>query len=87
MPRVTRGAKPIYPPVSRTQGIEGRVVVRFIVDTSGMPTQLSVHSAHPEGHFEEAALQAVGRMRFSPGRKDGRAVNTIVLLPFDFRLR
>ena len=76
-----------YPPEAQRRGIEGRVTVRLIVDTEGKPTQCAVQSAQPAGVFEKSALKAAGAMRFTPGRSKGRAVRTLVLLPFDYRLR
>lgn len=86
-PAITRGVKPDYPSSARSRRVEGRVVVRMVVETSGQPGQCSIHSANPQGYFEEAALDAARRMRFRPGTKAGKAVRTLVLLPFDFNLR
>lgn len=87
MPSVTRRVVPRYPSAAKKEGIEGRVVVRLVVDTSGMPGQCSINNASPQGYFEEAALQAAHKMRFTPGEKAGKPVKTLVLLPFEFRLR
>lgn len=86
-PAVIRQVRPEYPPEAQRRGIEGRVTVRLIVDTEGKPTQCAVQSAQPAGVFEKSALKAAGAMRFTPGRTKGRAVRTLVLLPFDYRLR
>ncbi|SDF83668.1 protein TonB [Desulfovibrio legallii] len=86
-PTVTRPVRPDYPDRARSRRLEGRVVVRLVVESSGLPGHCSVHAAQPRGYFEDAALEAARRMRFRPGRKDGRAVRTVVLLPFDFRLQ
>lgn len=86
-PAVTKGVRPEYPPSARSRKVEGRVIVRMVVETSGQPGQCSIHSATPQGYFEEAALDAARRMRFRPGTKAGKAVRTLVLLPFDFSLR
>lgn len=86
-PAVTRGVQPDYPSSARSRRVEGRVIVRMVVETSGQPGQCSIHSANPQGYFEEAALDAARRMRFRPGTKAGKAVRTLVLLPFDFNLR
>lgn len=59
----------------------------LIVDTEGKPTQCAVQSTQPAGVFEKSALKAAGAMRFTPGRSKERAVRTLVLLPFDYRLR
>ncbi|MEG2171977.1 MAG: energy transducer TonB [Desulfovibrionaceae bacterium] len=87
MPAVTRSVSPVYPPRAKKERLEGRVMVRLVVDTSGRPSQCAVDNATPQGCFEEAALEAAHKMRFRPGKKDGKVVNTLVLLPFVFRLR
>ena len=86
-PAVIRQVRPEYPPEAQRHGIEGRVTVRLIVDTDGNPAQCAVQGAQPAGVFEKSALKAAGAMRFTPGRSKGRAVRTLVLLPFDYRLR
>ena len=86
-PAVIRQVRPEYPPEAQRRRIEGRVTVRLIVDTEGKPTQCTVQGAQPAGVFEKSALKAAEAMRFTPGRSKGRAVRTLVLLPFDYRLR
>ena len=67
--------------------IEGTVMLELVVDTAGLPKACAVRSADPSGYFEEAALNAAQKMRFIPGKIGGAPVNTLVLLPFMFRLR
>ncbi|MBK8858252.1 MAG: energy transducer TonB [Opitutaceae bacterium] len=65
---------PQYPFEMRNAGIEGEVAVEFIVDMNGnVRNPFVVRSTHRE--FEDAALQAISKWRFRPGRKDGRIVN------------
>ena len=65
---------PSYPYDMRRAGINGSVVVEFIINTEGdvIQTQI-VRSSHRE--FEMPALQAVQKWKFKPGRKGGRVVN------------
>lgn len=65
---------PTYPYDMRRAGINGTVVVEFIISTEGdvIQTQI-VRSSHRE--FEMPALQAVQKWKFKPGRKGGRVVN------------
>ncbi len=86
-PSISRRAAPDYPSKARRMNIEGKVTVQLVVDTSGTPKECSVKSAHPPGYFEDAALDAAQRMRFIPGKLRGQPVNTVVLLPFAFKLR
>jgi len=65
---------PQYPFELRNAGIEGEVVVEFIVDTNGhVRNPTIVRSTQRE--FEAAALQAIAKWTFRPGRKAGRIVN------------
>ncbi|MGJ3522353.1 energy transducer TonB [Nitratidesulfovibrio sp. D1] len=86
-PAVARRVMPDYPRSARRQGIQGQVVVRIVVDKDGNPQACAVHSAAPEGYFEEVALQAARQMRFIPGKVKGTPVNTLVTVPFVFRLQ
>lgn len=78
-------AAPQYPFEMRRNGISGDVVVDFIVDTRGeVQSAFALRSTHRE--FEAAAVQAVSKWRFRPGRKDGRDVPTHMQVPIVFRL-
>lgn len=68
-------AKPVYPFDMRRAGISGEVLVEFICDTEGnVVNPFVVRSSQRE--FESAAVQAVAKWKFRPGKKGGRAVNT-----------
>jgi protein TonB len=79
--------EPRYPASLREAGVQGRVVVQFVVDTLGR-AELSelqvVESAHPL--FVESVRAALARYRFSAGEAAGRTVRTRVQIPFDFTL-
>lgn len=86
-PSIARRVAPEYPGKARRMQVEGQVVVQLVVDASGTPKACRVQSATPPGYFEDAALVAANKMRFIPGKIKGRAVNTLVHVPFAFRLR
>lgn len=86
-PSIARRVVPEYPATARRMGVEGKVVVRLVVDAAGKPRECTVHEADPPGYFEDAALAAARRTRFIPGKVRGRPVNTAVLIPFIFVLR
>jgi TonB family protein len=81
------GAGAIYPPDARAAGVEGYVVVRYDVGPDGRVAEPRVVRAEPRGVFEESALQAVSRWRFSEPKRDG-APTTVqgVESRLDFRL-
>lgn len=77
--------RPIYPDGMRRAGIAGEVVVDFIVNANGdVQNAFAVKMSRRE--FESAALEAVSKWKFSPGRKGGRNVNTHLQVPIVFTL-
>jgi len=78
-------ARPQYPFEMRRAGISGEVVVDFLVDTNGdVQNAYAVRSSQRE--FEAAAVQAVSKWKFKPGRKGGRNVITHMQVPIVFTL-
>jgi TonB family protein len=78
-PRVLQFPEPQYPPPLQTRGIGGRVVLDFVVDTTGLvePTSIQV-VASSHLLFEPVALGAARGAVFSPGQVDGRPVRVLV---------
>lgn len=69
--------QPVHPYDLKKSGIEGSVIVTFIVDDHGNVRDVRVtDSTHPE--FGTATISAVTNWKFQPGMKDGKPVNTIV---------
>ncbi len=78
-------ARPQYPFEMRRAGIAGEVVVDFIVDPNGdVQNAYALRSTQRE--FEAAAVQAVAKWKFKPGRKGGRDVPTHMQVPIVFTL-
>jgi protein TonB len=82
-----RALEPRYPASLREAGVQGRVVVQFVVDTLGRAElgELQVVESS-QTLFVDAVRAALARYRFSPGEVAGRAVRTRVQIPFDFTL-
>lgn len=74
-----------YPEVARLAGIEGRVVVQFIVDEEGRVLNPVVLKSIGAGCDEEA-LRVISQARFTPGRQRGKAVRVKFAIPVTFRL-
>jgi periplasmic protein TonB len=78
---------PSYPENARRLGIEGRVVLRFVVDQSGrVEREIEVVTSIPM--LDQAAINAVRQWRFSPARdRDGNPVRVLVSVPLQFTLQ
>jgi protein TonB len=74
-----------YPEVLRAAGIAGRVVVKFVIDTTGHPepnTIQIVSTPHPG--FANAAKEMVSKSVFRPGKVRGQAVAVLVQQAINF---
>lgn len=85
LPMVREQPGPEYPPLLRAAGIEGKVLIQFVVDADGNVQQPEVLQSDHEG-FNAAAQAAVAKWKFRPGTLDGRPVNTQLSVPIHFNL-
>jgi len=84
-PRTRLQAAPLFPYEARREGRSGEVLVEFVVDESGRVRDArAVRASHPV--FEDAALRAVGRWVFEPGRRHGRVVAFRMAVPIVFNV-
>lgn len=76
---------PSYPFEMKRQGIEGRVVLEFLVNSDGTVSDpFEKSSTHRE--FVKPAIDAVLKWKFKPGMKNGKAVSTRMQIPIGFKL-
>lgn len=74
-----------YPKIARDQGIEGLTVLMFVVEKDGSTRDVEVFKPlHPA--LDSAAVAAVKKTLFKPGRQDGKVVRVKMRLPIRFRL-
>ncbi len=74
-----------YPRVARMNGIQGNVIVKIIVTEEGIPINPEIIRS-PSPLLDEAAIAAVMKQRFVPGKQRGRAVRVQMVMPVKFRL-
>jgi TonB family protein len=78
---------PSYPDELRQARVQGRVVLRCIIDREGRVEWSSIEvffGVHMG--FIDAAKQALRRARFRPGQVRGQPVRTLIHFPYDFKI-
>jgi TonB family protein len=70
-----------YPEIS--EQIEGRVFVRLIIDIEGNPYCMKVAKGLKE-EFDQAAIEAVSKMKFKPATQRGEPIEMVYVLPVEF---
>lgn len=79
--------KPTHPRHLRERNVEGRIVIRFVVDAYGtavLPSIRTLEAADPA--FVDAAAAALMFSRFTPARVDGCPVASVVEMLYNFSL-
>jgi periplasmic protein TonB len=75
-----------YPEVLKAAGIEGRVTVQFVIDTSGHPDPSSIRIMNtPHQGFNNATKELVSKSVYRPGKVRGQAVAVLVSQSITFR--
>ena len=75
----------VYPDLAIRAGVEGTVIVLAYVNKDGVVTGTDVVRGIGGG-CDEAAMEAVKKVRFNPGMQRGKPVNVKVSVPVKFRL-
>ena len=77
-------AVPTYPPIAKSVGIGGEVVLAAVISTEGRVENLRVVSGHPL--LREGALEAVREWRYRPYLLNGKAVEVETTITIRFSL-
>lgn len=85
-PRALSPIRPKYPALANSRGIEGNVKMRFRVDEFGRVEDAEVLEGSPPGVFDEAALEALEKARFSPAQRNQRPVRALIEMRIGFKL-
>jgi protein TonB len=76
----------VYPEIAKRAGVEGKVYVLAFVDEGGIVTKAQIIKGIGAG-CDEAALDAVLKTKFTPGKQRGKAVKVQVSIPILFKLK
>lgn len=66
---------PVYPRRALSRGIEGYVIVEFMVTKLGTVENVQVVEANPPGYFERAAVKAASKFKYKPKVINGEPVD------------
>jgi protein TonB len=66
---------PVYPRRAQTRGIEGFVLLEFVVTAAGSVRDPVVIESSPPGIFDNAAIQAALKFKYKPKVVNGQAID------------
>lgn len=76
-----------YPQVAQEQGVQGQVVVSFVVERDGSISNIKVVKSVDPALDEEAVRVISSMPKWNPSTKNGQHVRTNFLLPVSFKLQ
>jgi len=75
-----------YPPQARRLGIEGKVMLQFVVDKNGLIGDVSVLRGIGSGCDEEAVRVMKNAPPWKPGKQRGKPVKQRCIMPISFKI-
>ena len=78
--------RPSYPAISKRMGEQGKVVLRVLIGTDGLPQKVEVSTSSGFNRLDRQAQDAVMRWRFVPGKRNGVPEAMWNLVPINFVL-
>ena len=78
--------RPSYPAISKRMGEQGKVVLRVLIGTDGVPQKVEVNQSSGFDRLDRQAQDAVMRWRFVPGKRNGVPEAMWNLVPVNFVL-
>ena len=76
-----------YPEVAIAQGIQGRVMVQFVIEANGAVSQVEVLKSLDPLLDDEAVRVVAASPKWKPATKNGTAVRCRYIIPVQFRLK
>lgn len=73
--------------MARRAGLEGKVVLRLLIDEKGLPQRADVQQSSGHARLDEAARAAALRALFKPHLEDGQPMPVYALVPISFSLK
>jgi TonB family protein len=86
-PELLEFQPPVYPKNLRERDIEGKVIVKLLIDKEGKVQEIQIFESSGYKIFDQIAIKAVRQWRFKPARKGNQQRVSWVLIPINFQIK
>jgi protein TonB len=86
-PRYQFNAPPAYPGLARKRGQAGTVIIQVLVNEEGRVDDLKIEISSNFRLLDSAAVSAVRKWSFEPGRRDNERIPMWIRVPVTFKLK
>jgi protein TonB len=78
--------KPPYPAISKRLGEQGKVIVRVLIETNGVPVKAEIRQSSGYDRLDQTAMATVLKWRYVPGKRGGVPEAMWFSVPINFVL-
>ena len=86
-PELLEFQRPVYPKNLRERDIEGKVIIKLLIDKEGKVQEIQIFESSGYKMFDEIAIKTVRQWRFKPARKGNQQRGSWVLIPINFQIK
>ncbi len=85
-PNYKNNPTPPYPESAKARGQQGTVILSLTINEEGLPTAVSIKKSSGVLALDQAAAKAAKKWTFSPAKRFGIAVSSVIEIPVTFVL-
>jgi len=86
-PELLEFQRPVYPKNLRERDIEGKVILKILIDKEGKVQEIHIFESSGYKTFDQAAVKSVQQWQFKPARKGNQPRESWVLIPINFQIK
>jgi TonB family protein len=84
--KLVQHSQPQFPATARRKGLSGCVDVQVRIDNNGRATGFKIAMSYPKGVFDEKAVLALDKWRWSPTSDNKERTPVLTTVPLNFKL-
>lgn len=77
---------PVYPELARSRGIEGKVVLKVMVNENGLVDDVAVFNSSGSSMLDLSALETVKNWHFIPAKSNNKSIRSQIMVPIVFKI-
>jgi len=86
-PELLEFQRPLYPKDLRERDIEGKVILKILIDKEGKAEEIQIFESSGYKMFDQIAIKSVRQCQFKPARKGNQQKESWVLIPINFQIK
>ena len=77
---------PIYPELARSRGVEGKVILKVIVNEKGLVDDIAIFNSSGSSMLDLSALETVKNWHFIPAKSNNKFIRSQIMVPIVFKI-